>query len=71
MTTFEICMLTAMGCLSVATIIVSVRSTIVEKQLKMTQHVLTHFIEATVNEVSDINQKMDSNLKSKGKKVNV
>ncbi len=37
-----------------------------EKQLKMTQHVLTHFIEATVNEIGD----MQVTLNSKGKKTN-
>ena len=66
----EIYLAVAIGSLCVATLIVSFRATRLDKELHAVKHVLQAFIQATVNEVSELNDKVDSTVKVKKGKAN-
>ena len=61
----------AMGSICVATLIVSLRAMKLDKELHAVKHVLQAFIMSTINEVSELNDKVDSTIKSKKGKANV
>jgi hypothetical protein len=60
----------AMGAICVATLIVSLRAMKVDKELHAVKHVLQAFIMSTINEVSELNDKVDNNIKVKKGKAN-
>jgi hypothetical protein len=61
----------AMGSICVATLLVSLRAMKLDKELHAVKHVLQAFIMSTINEVSELNDKVDSTIKSKKGKANV
>jgi hypothetical protein len=60
----------AMGSICVATLIVSLRAMKLDKELHAVKHVLQAFIMSTINEVSELNDKVDSTIKQKKGKTN-
>jgi hypothetical protein len=60
----------AMGAICVATLIVSLRAMKLDKELHAVKHVLQAFIMSTINEVSELNDKVDSTIKQKKGKTN-
>jgi hypothetical protein len=71
MSQMEICLVAALASLCVATLIVSIRASKLDKELHAVKHVLQHFIMSTINEVSELNDKVDSTIKVKKGKANV
>jgi hypothetical protein len=70
MSQMEICLAIALGSLCVATLIISIRATRLNKEIDAVKHVLQHFIMSTINEVSELNDKIDNNIKVKKGKTN-
>lgn len=71
MTQMETYLAIAMGSICVATLIVSLRAMKLDKELHAVKHVLQAFIMSTINEVSELNDKVDSTIKVKKGKANV
>lgn len=71
MSQMEIYLAVALGALCVATLIVSFRASKLDKEVRAVKHVLELFIMSTINEVSELNDKMDNTTKGKKRsKVN-
>lgn len=70
MSQIEIYLAAALGSLCVATLMVSIRAAKLDKEIHAVKHVLQHFIMSTINEVSELNDKVDNNIKVKKGKAN-
>jgi hypothetical protein len=70
MTQMELCLVLAMGSICVATLIVSFRAIKLDRELHAVKHVLQAFIMSTINEVSELNDKIDNATKVKKGKAN-